>query len=311
MTKKIYSDIKFTIKNQRKHFANNDLIIFLRNNNDKDTNLQEQLNILYLNLNNSNKTGLTLINEKMESLNEFITLNDDPVFSGKYNENISNKLIIKTFNKRRLEDNTDRKRRVFKIIKNDTNDIYDIQAAGILPVFKYKNKSYFLMMNEKKYNSTKSEWEWKGYSDFGGKLEYNDQTLFEGAMREFNEETNHKFAGSIPEDRIIDTIICDQYTANTEKSKTKAIIFIIDVGELKDEAVDYFKKYGLFHFIHGTYPPRNYNYCYNFFKIESLLYSFKSGEKTINDHQLHYRLRLHIRHDNDSTGTALPCPKII
>ena len=303
--KLIYSDIKFTIKNKFNKFINNDIVNFLRNNNSSSDDMQKQINILFLNVSKSKNIGLTLINEKTNILNEFVTLEEKPVFKGKYNKNkIDDTIIIKSINVKRLEDNTDRKRRVFKIYAKDELGIYDIQSAGILPVFTYLNKKYFLMINENKYDTKKKEWKWKGYSDFGGKIEYGDKTLFEAALREFNEETNFKFDNIINsqfiEERTIDTIISDKYNNKSmgiDSDQTKSIIFIIDFGELNNDAVNHLNKYGLYHFIQNIHIKRNTNTKYKFFETENVFKAFTTGKlKDSNGfdyEELHFRLRLY------------------
>jgi len=304
--KLIYSDIKFLIKNKFNKFINNDIVNFLRKNNSYSEDMEKQINILFLNVSKSKNIGLTLINEKTNILNEFVTLKEEPVFKGKYNNKIDDTIIIKSINIKRLEDNTDRKRRVFKIYDNDLNNlkIFDIQAAGILPVFTYLNKKYFLMINENKYNKKNKKWEWKGYSDFGGKIEYGDQTLFEAALREFNEETNFKFDNIIDsvfiEKRTIDVIISDKYnnkSQDIDADQTKSIIFIIDFGELNNDAVNHLNKYGLYHFIQNIHIKRNTNTKYKFFETKNVFKAFTTEQLEDSnglDHgELHFRLKLY------------------
>ena len=297
----IYSDIKFVINNSRKNFFNNDIINFLRSTN-TSINMTKQIKILFTNITKSNKMGLTLVNEKTNQLNEFVTKKDQKVLYGKYNNDI--KYIIKTVNNERQEDNSTRKRRVFKLYEN--KQFFNIQSSGILPVFKYNNTKYFLMMNERKYNKDDKEWKWKGYSDFGGKIEYQDQTLFEAALREFNEETNFKFDKLLNKDllenNIIDSIISDKYnnkSKNIVNAQTKSIIFIIDFGEISKDTINYLCKYGLYTFIHNTPSTIKSNFRYKFFKIDNLYNSFYTRTHVLKDDnnvkygQPHPRLQLY------------------
>jgi hypothetical protein len=215
-------------------------------------------------------------------------------------------IIIKTINNERDEENTMRKRRVFKIFEN--NKFYNIQSSGILPVFMYNNKKYFLMMNEKKYDKMKKTWNWKGFSDFGGKIEYQDQTLFEAALREFNEETNFKFTNFIDKDflkkNIVDFIISDKYnnkSINIIKDQTKSIIFIINFGKLTKNFKEFIEKYGLYAFIHSTPIILNNNFIYKLFEIDNVYKSFynvKEDNHLIDSYgtnygKLHPRLQLY------------------
>ena len=142
--KLVYSDIKFTINKTRNRFVNQDIINFLRNSNKNSKHMTDQIKILFLNVNKSSKIGLTLVNENVNPLNEFLTLKEEPVYKGVYNEKyIDGNFIIKGVNEKRLEDNTNRQRRVFKIYDKIENKIFNIQSCGILPVFSYNNNNTF------------------------------------------------------------------------------------------------------------------------------------------------------------------------
>jgi hypothetical protein len=75
----IYSDIKFIINKQSKNFYNNDIINFLRNTK-SSPNMTKQIQILFTNITKSSKMGLTLINEKTNQLNEFVSGDTNEIF---------------------------------------------------------------------------------------------------------------------------------------------------------------------------------------------------------------------------------------